>query len=287
MPWVNYHSHSLFCDGKAAPEDFVKAAIRRGFQAYGCSSHSPVPFPSKWNMDAGRIQEYLDEISRIRSAYKDIIQVYSGLEVDYIEGYSGYAYRGLKGKGLDYTIGSVHYIGYFPDGSGFCFDGPPETFFRSIEQLYQNDFHKALKRYYQNVRLMVENDSPDIIGHLDKIKMHNTVKPYFREDEEWYRNEVEETLDLIAEKGCVVEVNTRGFYKHNPPVLYPGRWVLEQIFRRKIPVMLNSDAHHPDEIELGFSFAAEILKETGYRTLRVLLDNEWQDKPFSEQGLEN
>jgi histidinol-phosphatase (PHP family) len=285
MPWVNYHSHTHFCDGKASPEDFIAAAIHRGFQAYGYSSHAPVPFPSRWNMDSGRLQEYLDEVSRIKSAYHGIIEVYSGLEVDYIDGYWGYGVSGLKNKELDYFVGSVHYLSRFPDGSFFCFDGQPEAFFRGIELLYQNDFQKALTVYYECVRLMVENDKPDIVGHMDKIKMHNKVRTYFSEDDKWYRDQVEETLELIAQKGCILEVNTRGLYKHNPPMLYPGRWVLEQAYLRKIPVLLNSDAHHPDEIEAGFSFAAGMLREIGYKSLRILLNHVWQDVPFDEKGL--
>ena len=38
---------------------------------------------------------------------------------------------------------------------------------------------------------------------------------------EWYRKQVKETLDLIAEKGCIMEVNSRGLYKHDPPLVIP------------------------------------------------------------------
>jgi len=285
MPWVNYHSHSLFCDGKAPAEDFIITAIEKGFQSYGYTSHAPVPFPSRWNMESGRLHEYLDEISRIRLIYGDKIQVYTGLEVDYIDNYWGFRQLGLADGDLDYFIGSVHYINRFPDGTFFCFDGQPEAFFKGIESLYKKNFRKAITDYYNNLRLMVENEKPDIIGHMDKIKMHNSVSAYFNEEDKWYRDEVVKTLDLIAEKGCIVEVNTRGLYKHNPPMLYPGKWVLEQAFQRKIPVMVNSDAHHPDEIESGFIPAAETLKDIGYKYLRILLDNTWQDLPFDETGL--
>jgi hypothetical protein len=49
--------------------------------------------------------------------------------------------------------------------------------------------------------------------------------------------------------------------------------------------MLNSDAHHPDEIESGFSFAAGILQDIGFKSLRILLNHTWQDVPFNEKGL--
>ncbi len=287
MSWANYHSHSLFCDGKSTPEDFITAALAKGFYAYGFSSHAPVPFPSHWNMDVSRLDDYLNEVNRLRSAYAGRIQIYTGLEVDYIDGYWGFGSSGLKDKKLDYVIGSVHYINRFPDGSFLCFDGHPDAFFRGIEVLYHNDFRMAMTRYYQSLRSMVEKEQPDIIGHLDKIKMHNAVRPYFSEEDSWYRDQVEETLGLIAQKGCILEVNTRGYYKHNPPMLYPGKWVLERAFDHKIPVILSSDAHHPEEIDTGFSFATGLLKDIGYRSLRVLLDGRWQDRSFNEKGLMN
>jgi histidinol-phosphatase (PHP family) len=132
---------------------------------------------------------------------------------------------------------------------------------------------------------MVQKERPDIVGHMDKIKMHNTVRPYFSEEDPWYREQVEESLYLISRTGCIMEVNTRGYYKHDPPLLYPGKWVLERAFDLRIPVLLSSDAHHPDEIESGLSYAAGILKDIGYRTLRILLDGRWEDRSFSERGL--
>ena len=41
---TNYHSHSLYCDGRAGMEDFVRFAISEGFTSYGFSSHAPLPF---------------------------------------------------------------------------------------------------------------------------------------------------------------------------------------------------------------------------------------------------
>ena len=38
---TNYHSHSLYCDGRANMEDFVRFALSEGFTSYGFSSHAP------------------------------------------------------------------------------------------------------------------------------------------------------------------------------------------------------------------------------------------------------
>lgn len=285
MPWVNFHSHSHFCDGKAAPEEFIIAAISKGFPAYGYTSHAPVPFSSPWNIPVGKLQDYISEISRIKTKYAGEIRVYTGLEVDYIDGLWGRRVPELVDIPLDYFIGSVHYIGKFPDGTGFCFDGQPDGFFSGMEQLYQNDFRRAITGYYHSVMRMVEQDNPDVVGHMDKIKMHNSVRPYLNETDKWYTDLVNESLEVIRQKGCIIEVNTRGLYKHNPPLLYPGRSILERIHEKNIPVMLNSDSHHPDEIEAGYSQAAALLLEIGFKSVRTLMDGNWQDVAFDEKGL--
>ena len=32
---TNYHSHSLYCDGRANMEDFIRFALSEGFTSYG------------------------------------------------------------------------------------------------------------------------------------------------------------------------------------------------------------------------------------------------------------
>jgi len=179
----------------------------------------------------------------------------------------------------------VHYIGQLPDDSHFCFDGQPEGFFQGIELLYHNDFRKAITVYYHAMMRMAEVDRPDIIGHMDKIKMHNAFRPYLNEEEKWYTSLVEDTLEVILQKGGMVEVNTRGLYKTHPPFALSGEMGAGMHSPKKIPILLNSDAHHPDEIDSGFSYAAELLREIGFQSLRVLIDGKWQDKAFDKEGL--
>ena len=48
---TNYHSHCLYCDGRANMEDFIRFAISEGFTSYGISSHAPLPFSTAWTMN--------------------------------------------------------------------------------------------------------------------------------------------------------------------------------------------------------------------------------------------
>lgn len=52
---TNYHSHCLYCDGRANMEDFIRFAISEGFSSYGISSHAPLPFSTAWTMEWDRM----------------------------------------------------------------------------------------------------------------------------------------------------------------------------------------------------------------------------------------
>ena len=63
---TNYHSHCLYCDGRANMEDFIRFAISEGFTSYGISSHAPLPFSTAWTMEWDRMDDYLSEFSRLK-----------------------------------------------------------------------------------------------------------------------------------------------------------------------------------------------------------------------------
>ena len=81
----------------------------------------------------------------------------------------------------------------------------------------------------------------------------------------------------------MMEVNTRGHYKKGLD-LYPSLFILEAMQALQIPIVLNSDSHHPDEITAGFSLAAERLLSAGYKTVKVLRLGIWEDVGLTASG---
>ena len=55
-----------------------------------------------------------------------------------------------------------------------------------------------IKKYYQTVIKMVTEQEPDIIGHLDLVKKFNSKNRFFDENALWYKEIVDETLDIKA-----------------------------------------------------------------------------------------
>ena len=124
---------------------------------------------------------------------------------------------------------------------------------------------------------MIETQRFDVVGHMDKIKMHNQNR-YFTEDEKWYRQLVSETIELIAERRLIVEVNTRGIYKKRSDALFPGNDILEQLYQRNIPIIISSDAHQPAEIANYFKQAAGILRSIGFKSQMKLTADGWKSE---------
>ncbi len=282
--WTNYHSHTHYCDGSSTPEDYIKAALAKGIAAYGFSSHVPLPFACAWSVKEERVQDYLAEIDDLKKKYEGQLDIYKSLEIDYIPDIIGPQSDYIKKLSLDYTLGSVHFVGSH-EGRHWEIDGEVDIFKWGLVKIYNHDIRAAVTRYYELTRQMVREHQPDIIGHLDKIKMQNDREHFFAEDADWYVAEIENTLDVIAEEGGIVEVNTRGMYKGVTIEPYPSYWVLEEVHARNIPIQLNSDGHKPEEIIAEFETVAPRLLEIGFTEMRVIIGGEWKDVSFTAKGL--
>lgn len=273
---INLHSHTQYCDGKAPMEKMVLAAIEKGFTTYGISSHAPVTFENNFSIkDMEALKRYVKEFQHLRQQYANRISLLLSLEIDYIPGitYNFETFR--KEAGLDYTIGAVHLV-KTPTGKLWFIDGGrPEIYQAGLKNLFHNDIRKAVTTYYQQVNEMIETQKPDLVAHFDKIKMNNKGR-FFSEEENWYRNLVEQTLEVIQQHQTVVEVNTRGLYKDRFADFFPGKWVLKRILEKNIPVSLNTDAHHPDEIDGYYREGIQMLRETGFEHLTYFQEGEWK-----------
>jgi histidinol-phosphatase (PHP family) len=132
---------------------------------------------------------------------------------------------------------------------------------------------------------MLDEDKPDIIGHLDKIKMFNKKGRFFDESEKWYTEQVDMTIDTLKKNSTIVEVNTRGFYRYQQTELYPGDQIIEKLNKAKVPIMINSDSHKPEEIIMGMPYAAEKLMSLGVKRIFALHSGKWQEFSFDRNGI--
>ncbi len=275
MITTNYHTHCRYCDGFGEPEEYVQEAIKQGFSAIGFSSHAPLPFYVDFVMENDRLDEYCASIRALRKKYRGQIEIYLGLEIDYVPGMVGPASSRFADLGLDYTIGSVHLIRNDQSGEFLGVDGTPEEYERLIYEVCGGEMAKFGAKYFSMIRTMVREHRPGIVGHLDLLKKLNRANKYFREEEPWYRAEIVQTLAVVAQAGSVLEVNTGGISRGYIDVPYPSQWVLAEAKKLGIPVTISSDAHRPQNVASYFEIAVNSLRAAGYREQTILKEGKW------------
>jgi len=277
----NYHTHTRFSDGSDHPEAYINEALKQNFSSLGFSEHSVLPFENSFALQPGNEQAYIDEIERLRLEYRDRLQIYTAFEADFVPGISE-GFRTLKQQfNLDYLIGSVHLVKSPHEGKLWFIDGSRrETYDQGLNELFEGNIRKGVTAYWHQVNKMIENEEFDIIGHLDKIKMHNQGR-WFSEDDKWYISLVNETIELIASKKLIVEINTRGIYKGRSQSLFPGEYIIRQLRQNNIPVVISSDAHQPVEISKLFEMARIELQRCGYRSVAWFTDSGWTELPLN------
>lgn len=231
---TNYHTHSTFCDGRDAPEDLVRAAIAKGFDALGFSSHSEMlKDPSA----------YRDAIRALAAKYRGQIRILCGIEADWP--------CPLDLSPYDYAIGSVHFLPG-PGGTRYAIDHSPERLAEILRDGFGGDGAALVRAYFATERDMLAHGRFDLVGHPDLVRKFNAKRPFFDEGAAWYREELEKTADAIAACGKPVEVNTGAISRGWMDDAYPSAAFRALLRARGVRFVLSSDAHSADALDCAF-----------------------------------
>jgi histidinol-phosphatase (PHP family) len=245
---TDYHIHTKLC-GHAigAPRDYVLAAQQAGLVEVGFSDHNPMPTQfDDWRMDPDQLPQYVELVEEVRREFPRY-PIRLGLECDFIAGYEDHI-RDLTGQAdWDYLIGAVHYV-----APGWDIDNP-----KHLKRWTEQPVEEIWEAYFAAYTKMVESCLFDFLAHPDLVKKfgHRPKGDLSR----FYRD----MLDATAEAGVVLEVSTAGLRKEVREI-YPSRDFLEAAWHRHIPIVINSDAHAPDEVAYEFDRAYDLVREVGY-----------------------
>lgn len=252
MLLTDYHTHTPLClHAEGWPIDCARAAAERGLAEIGISDHSPMDGPEPfddWRMRRADLPRYFDAVAEARATSP--IPVRLGLECDFIIGHEAWLDELAGLADWDYLIGSTHYI-----APGFDVDSP-----RHVNR-YTRTPHateEIWEAYWQAFRAMAASGRFDFLAHPDLPKKFGHRPPGD------LRRFYEPAIEAIVRGGSALEVSTAGLHK---PVgeLYPGDEFLRLACAAGVPVLINSDAHHPDEVGRDFDRALAAVHAAGYR----------------------
>ena len=266
----DYHMHTTYCDGSASPKEMVNAAIEKGLEEIGFSGHSYTSFDSTYCMSLQDTINYRRELEALRDKYADKISIKIGLEMD--------NFSDADLEGIEYRIGSVHYIrlrdeaGFVafaslgedvPEGCIFTADDEGPAIYVPVDEsaaiqkgaadrYFGGDMIAFAKAYFETVAAVVDNTGCDIIGHFDLVSKFNGNGALFDENDPEYINAWKNAVDRLVATGVPFEINTGAISKGYRTEPYPSAPIREYIREKGGSFILSSDSHRTDTLCFAF-----------------------------------
>lgn len=278
------HTHTAFCDGAGNVDEYCETAAQKGFVSLGFSAHAPLPpelgITTDWHLSTENSLAYIDAVLAAKEKWRSRLEIFLGMEIDFIDGYTGPASQFYKKFPLDYAIGSVHCV--IPKGKPLkwaadikdgllCVDGSAEDFKLLLEKGFGGDWGLLCEAYYDSLCLMCRAGGFDVLGHADLVVKNNQSYMY----DEHYRRCVEKFVNSVPD-GVIAEVNTGGLCRGKTKEIYPAPPILKKLREHSIRVTVNADAHAPTHLGGFYDRAFNAIAYAGFEEYFVLRSGGWQ-----------
>jgi len=285
---ANYHTHCDFCDGRASAADMASAASAAGYEILGFSSHCPLPFPSEGNMELSRLGEYEAEIRRLGRAWSERgLEVLLGLEIDWIPGVCSPRDEVFASAGLDYSIGSIHYVD-LPGSGRFAVDYDLAHVEAKLATHEGKDAGRDMyETYYRMLSELIVSGGFDILGHFDLVKKNNGADAtgrgrLFDESSPGYLDAALGAARLLRGRDIVAEINVGGMSRGKVKEPYPSPAILRELRDSGVRITFSADAHAPSHLGSHLGTARELARAAGYDSVAVLTKGSWTEVGIGE-----
>lgn len=272
---TDYHVH-LREDGDPRPpfdeaftdanvERYLEAAAAAGIAELGCSEHV---YRFVEALELWRHPFWEEQARDDLGAYCDFVRstgLRLGLEVDFVPGAEDRTASLIDGCGLDYAIGSIHFIGEAAvDHEGFD----------AWERVGDPD--AVWRRYFEVLAEAARSGLYDVLAHPDLVKVWGRARPAPDRDPRFY---YEPAVEAIAEAGVAVEVSTAGLRK---PVdeIYPAPAFAAMCVDAGTAFCLSSDAHTAGDVGRDYDRAIEAMGDWGIREIATFEDRSRTMEPL-------
>ena len=231
---ANYHTHTARCGhADGTDEQYIDAAIERGFDVFGFSDHVPWPYESGFvnphvRMPITQMDEYIAAMRELKKKYADRISLLIGFECEYYPKYMGWLADMKEAKKLDYLIFGCHYED--TDEGGFYFGNS----FRA----------EHLRRYTDRAIKGIETGMFAYMAHPDLFMRRY---PVFDAN---CRAAARDICQCCKENNLPMEINLHDRYRlgGRNGNGYPNADFFEIVYDTGNQVIIGLDAHEPQEV---------------------------------------
>ncbi len=250
-PAFNLHSHTKRC-GHAYGEDeeYAEAAYSSGLSSMGFSDHAMIKGVSDPGMrgEYGELEGYISSVTGLKEKYRGKMDVFLGMECEYMPGLYGYYRDLLDRRGFDYLILGQHCF-FDKDGN--------TTFYWQLGEI------EAIRRYAEDLIKGMESGLFLYVAHPDlmaiSLRTPGGLQAFM------------EASVRIAEAAVALdmplEINmgrSRNPYRRTKYPEYPDRRFWEIAKRKGAKCLLGIDAHSPgDYFSSPFRYFDDFVGELG------------------------
>jgi histidinol-phosphatase (PHP family) len=264
------HTHTEYCPHGTVTdmEEMIQKAIRLGFTHYSITEHAPLPIGFQkqcagpaypivtGGMVAHDFEHYLSKVERLKKKYASEIQIYLGVELDYLPGFESWTKSFLEEYGvyLEDSILSVHFLNGI-DGIR-AIDYTAKDFQEGILSYY-GDFQSVQAEYLKNVYASLQVDlgkyKPRRIGHVSLIRKFiqscsSKTLDFSEESLQWY----EKIFSEMEKQRLMLDFNMAGLFKEDCKETYPPVEILKQ-YNPQITFVYGSDSHDISDLARGYN----------------------------------
>lgn len=250
------HTHTTFSDGRNSISEMVEQAKKLGWKAIGISDHLTVhPSLRKGYIFFSSFKDALEPVQRHIATIREIakenpeIKVYAGFEVDYfpIPGWLD-EFREFKQKiDVDYLINGNHQVTN-ENGTEVY-----EIYHFQRYGLSEAKNKELFRNHFNNIREAVESDEFNFLAHIDFARWSGVIGEYD------FVDEIKGIVTALKEHNMPTEINTKG--KNSIGSFYPARWILEELVKNNIPLIISDDAHSVSQLGQYFDEAETLLSQ--------------------------
>ena len=267
-PLVSIHGgHSgQFCShAQDTLEEMINAYVGNGFAWVGITEHMPptsdrfsYPEELAGGLDAraqyNRFATYIRSCRELQARYKDRIRIFVGFETETYRGSRDWIRQLMGTFSPDYIVGSVHHVNDLP------FDTSKADYDAAVENAGGTD--ALYKDYFDQQYRMLDDLKPDVVGHMDIIRIHD---PDYRErivkPEIWQL--ILRNLKRIADFNLIMDYNLRPLSKgFSEP--YPSLPILRAAIDMGIAIVPGDDSHEVADIATHIHGGIAMLRSAGY-----------------------